>query len=79
MSRLEDSSINFRKSNLARNGYDNNDNYNVAHSNALSSGDEKGKGENNNQVGGTTDIKTREKLAVKNKFTPTNEYNSATA
>ena len=79
MSRLEDSSISFRKNNLVRNSYDNNDKYDVAHSNSLSSGDEKGKGENNNQVGGTTDIKTREKLAVKNKYTSTNEYNSATA
>jgi hypothetical protein len=79
MSRLEDSSISFRKNNIARNSYDNNDDYNVANPNALSTGDEKGKGENNNQVGGATDIKTREKLAVKNKYTPTNEYNSATA
>ena len=79
MSRLEDANISFRQKNVSRNSYDNNEQYNVGHSNALSNGDDKGKGENEGQVGSTTDIKTRERLVVKNKFNKNNEYNSATA
>ena len=79
MSRLEDVSLPFRDQNVARNDYDNNDAYNGSHSNALSNGDEKGKGEVNGSVGGATDIKTREKELVKNKFTATKQYNASTA
>jgi hypothetical protein len=79
MSRLEDSSIVFRKQNLAKNQYNINDPYNASHSNALSNGDDKGKGEMNGDAGSATDIKTREKLVAKNKFNRNKEYNSATA
>jgi hypothetical protein len=79
MSKLEEISVTFRKTNVARNSYDNNTPYNVAHSNALSNGDEKGKGEVNNQVGGITDIKTREASIVRNKYNRNREYNDATA
>ena len=79
MSKLETISVPFRKSNVARNTYDNNNFYNVSHSNAVSNGDEKGKGEVNGQVGGATDVKTREKLATKNKYNRNREYNDATA
>jgi hypothetical protein len=79
MSRLEEKSVTFRKTNIARNRYDNNNFYNVAHPNALSSGDEPGKGEANGQIGGATDIKTREASIVRNKFNRNREYNDATA
>jgi len=79
MSRLEDVSLPFRKQNVARNDYDNNDQYSVGHPDALSTGDEDGKGEVNGQVGGTTDIKMRETLATKNKYNKNREYNAGTA
>jgi hypothetical protein len=79
MSRLEDVSLPFRKSNVARNDYDNNDQYSAGHPDALSTGDENGKGEQNGQVGGTTDIKMRETLATKNKYNRNREYNAGTA
>jgi len=79
MSRLEDVSLPFRKVNIARNDYDNNDQYNVGHADALSTGDENGKGEVNGQIGSLTDIKQKEKLVAKNKFNKNREYNDATA
>lgn len=79
MSRLEDVNVPFRKANLARNDYNNNELYNAGHADALSTGDEKGKGEVNGQVGGATDIKTREKLMAKNKYNRNKEYNAGTA
>jgi hypothetical protein len=79
MSKLEDISIPFRKNLIAKNDYDNNDAYEAGHPDALSTGDENGKGEVNGQIGGTTDIKTRNKLATKNKYNLNREYNDSTA
>jgi hypothetical protein len=79
MSRLEDMSVGFRKEEIARNDYNQNKPYNQGHPDALSTGDEPGKGENSGEVGGATDIKTRKTLVVKNKFTPNKEYNITTA
>jgi len=79
MSRLEDISLPFRKVLIAKNDYDNNDQYNGGHSDALSNGDELGKGEMNGEVGGATDIKVRETLIAKNKFNRNKEYNAGTA
>jgi len=79
MSRLEDISVAFRNKLITKNEFDNNDQYNVGHADALSTGDELGKGEANGQVGGLTDIKTRENLVAKNKFNKNKEYNDATA
>ena len=79
MSRLEDISLQFRTCSVARNGYDENDKYEVGHENALSTGDEKGKGAVNEQVGGATDIRVRNCLMTKNKFNRNREYNDATA
>jgi len=79
MSRLEDISVPFRKSNIAKNGFDQNDEYNVGHPDALSTGDEFGKGELNGQVGGATDIKVRNSLLTKNKFNRNKEYDNASA
>lgn len=79
MSRLEDISLPFRKREIARNDYDQNDFYNAGHPDALSTGDEDGKGEVNGQVGGATDIKKRGTLLTKNKYTKNREYNAGTA
>lgn len=79
MSRLEGISLPFRTCSVARNIYDENDKYEVGHANALSTGDEKGKGLVNEEVGGATDIKTRCTLMAKNKFNRNREYNDATA
>jgi len=82
MSRLEDISIAYRKANLAGNSklYTANKPYTSGHDNAKSTGDEKGKGENDSgQVGSATDIKTRETLMIKNKFNKNHEYNDSNA
>lgn len=79
MSRLEDISVQYRKREIARNDYDENDVYNSGHDDALSTGDEDGKGEVNGEVGGATDIKTRYSSLAKNKFNKNREYNAGTA
>lgn len=79
MSRLEEISIPFRKVLIAKNEFDNNDQYTVGHPDALSTGDENGKGEMNGDVGGATDIKVRKTLIAKNKFNYNREYNAGTA
>lgn len=79
MSKLEDISAPFRKTEIAKNTYNNNDPYNSGNPNALSTGDEKGKGEVNGDVGSATDIKVRNTLLTKNRFTKNKEYNAGTA
>lgn len=79
MSRLEEINAGFRAQTLVKNGYKNNDEYNSGHENALSDGDELGKGELNGQVGSATDIRVREKLKAKNKYNNGNEYNASNA
>jgi hypothetical protein len=79
MSRLEEVSAPFRKEAVVRNTFGQNDQYNQGHPDALSTGDEPGKGENSGEVGGATDIKTRKTLLAKNQFNPNREYNAGTA
>lgn len=79
MSKLEGVSLPFRTCSVARNDYNYNDEYNVGHPDALSTGDEDGKGVVNEQAGGLTDIKTREKSVARNKYNNNNQYNDATA
>lgn len=79
MSRLEDISVPFRKAAVAKNDYDNNDQYNAGHPDALSTGDELGKGEVNGEVGSATDIKARNSLVTKNKYNKNKEYYAGTA
>ena len=45
-------------------------------SNALSDMDDKGKGENNGNVGSSVDIQTRNEILVKNKYNKNYEYSS---
>lgn len=75
MSRLLENSEQYRRANKARNTYTDNDDYNSGHPNALSDGDEKGRGQQQNQVGTRTDIGKREELATKNIFNKNNPYN----
>jgi len=79
MSKLEKSGAEFRKKEIARNEFDGNDEYSVSHPNAMSDGDEKGKGMNNCQAGSLTDIKTRQKQIASNKYNSNREYNDSTA
>jgi hypothetical protein len=79
MSKLEDSSVAFRKTLIAKNDYTGNKPYVAGHPDALSTGDENGKGEVNGSVGGLTDIKTREALIAKNKYNSNRTYNASTA
>lgn len=79
MSKLEGISVPFRKILIAKNEFDNNDQYTVGHPDALSTGDENGKGEVNGEVGGATDIKSRNTLIAKNKYNSNKEYYSGTA
>jgi len=79
MSKLEDISLQYRKREEARNTYNNNKEFNSAHPNALSDGDEKGKGENNGSIGSSTDIKERKNELTRNRYNRNREYNDATA
>jgi hypothetical protein len=79
MSKLEGISLPFRTCSVARNDYNYNDEYQAGHPDALSTGDEQGKGLVNEQVGGATDIKERNKELAKNKFNKNREYNAGTA
>jgi hypothetical protein len=79
MSRLEGISKPYRDQELAKNRYSLNDEYNVGNPDALSTGDELGKGEYNGNVGSATDIKTREQLLAKNKYNSNAEYYAGTA
>lgn len=78
-SRLLENSGEFRNKNLKWNTYDNNEDYNIAHANALSDSDELGKGEFNGSVGGACDIKMRYFSKKFNKYNLNNEYNASNA
>jgi len=73
MSRLLENSPQYRNPLLAKNEFTNNDEYNVGHENALSDGDEHGKGETET-IGSATDIKKRKQLEAKNQFTQNDPY-----
>ena len=79
MSRLEEISLEFRERSIVKNDYNNDDAYVVGHPDALSTGDELGKGEVNGEVGSATDIKTRKVLMVKNKYNKDRPYDASTA
>jgi len=61
---------------IARNSYDQNKSYGSTNPNALSNGDEKGKGELDGQVGSLTDINTRVDNMGRNVYDQNAEYNS---
>lgn len=78
MSNLEKIGVEFRKQNITKNAYNENDKYNVGHSNALSNGDEKGKGELDGEAGGLTDVKARQTAEAKNKYNSNRQYDAGT-
>lgn len=80
MSRLEKSSEEYRKNLLVKNEYKTGDEYISGHKNATADGDEKGKGESDSgAIGGLTDIKTREKSLLRNKYSNKKPYDSSNA
>ena len=66
---------------LARNEYNYTTEYNSTNPNAVSDGDEKGKGQlnENGTVGSLTDINNRNVLMGKNEYNPNSEYNSTSS
>lgn len=79
MSRLEDVSVQYRKREVARNEYNNEDQFNAGHENALADGDEKGKGELEGHIGSKTDIEQRKLAETRNKFNRDKPYDDSTA
>jgi hypothetical protein len=66
----------FRDREIARNAYTRNDEYVSTHPNAISDGDERGKGEGDRgSIGGRTDIQKRQQSIAKNKYSLNNPYN----
>mgnify|MGYP006280617889 CR=1 FL=1 len=78
MSRLLENSEQFRKQQIARNNYTKNDEYSGTHPDALSDGDELGKGEKNGSIGSQTDIQKRKELKTKNRYSYDKPYNDST-
>jgi hypothetical protein len=64
----------FRNREVVRNKYKSTSEYRSGHPNALSDGDEHGKGENGGSIGGATDIKQRKIAEARNTFTKNNQY-----
>ena len=74
---LNEYSKSYRNRELVRNKYKNTDEYRASHPNAKSDGDELGKGENNGEVGGKTDVAQRKKETVRNRYTKNNAYDAS--
>lgn len=74
MSRLLESGEEIRKQMISKNTYNKNDEYINSHKNALSDGDDKGRGEVNGRIGTATDIQQRESMVAKNMYNSNNEY-----
>ncbi len=74
-SKLGRMSIAYRNALITKNDYSVNSEYYAGHPDALSTGDEQGKGETNT-IGGKTDISKRDALITKNKYNFGKEYNS---
>ena len=72
MTKLDTISEKFRLDNITRNSYNDKSNYSSLNANALSNGDDKGKGENNGKIGSATDIINRTSNLTKNTFNENN-------
>jgi hypothetical protein len=77
MSTLDTLSQEFRDKLIAKNDHNSNSEYSASHPDALSDGDNYGKGNNNASVGGADDIAARNRLLAKNKYNSNNEYDSS--
>jgi hypothetical protein len=73
---LLNDSTQFRDRELKRNPYGKNSDYNASHPNALSTGDDKGKGERNGSIGSATDILSRSRAIKFNKYSVNSAYES---
>ena len=73
-SQIEKISKQFLDEAMSRNDYQKTKSYDSNHSNAISDGDDKGKGENNGKVGSSTDINTRIDSLGRNKYGPNFGY-----
>jgi hypothetical protein len=60
-----------------RDEYNNNNEYRLGHPNALSDGDDLGRGENNGQIGTKTDISQRKIAEAKNRYSANNQYDGS--
>ncbi|MFW6219463.1 MAG: hypothetical protein ACOC33_01215 [bacterium] len=78
MSRLLENSEQYRDPLIAKNIYQNTDEYNAGNSRALSDSDVHGKGETNT-IGSSDDIQKRNQLISKNKYQAGKEYNISRA
>jgi hypothetical protein len=65
-----------RKEVISKNSYNSNNFYSSVNKNALSDGDEKGKGDVNGQVGSSIDIQNRIDNLGRNRYNGQNEYSS---
>jgi hypothetical protein len=74
---LMEYSKSYRNREIVRNKYKTTDEYRSGHANALSDGDENGKGLNNGEVGGKTDVTQRKKETVRNRYTKDNAYDAS--
>lgn len=77
MSRLLENNKEFRDKLIVKNTYNNNNSYSESHKNALSDGDDKGKGAVGDSIGSQTDINKRNELMVKNMYSNNKEYGQA--
>ena len=75
--KLDEHAEKARLENITKNSYKTGNEYNTNNINALSNGDDKGKGEYNGQIGSLTDINTRIENTQKNTYKKNvNEYNT---
>lgn len=79
MSRLETISTAFREELVVQNDYKENTPYNISHADALSTGDEQGKGPVGGNIGGKTDITMRGCSLARNPYTSNRQYDASTA
>lgn len=63
-----------RPENISKNIYNESNQYDLSHPNALSDGDAKGRGENNGVIGTSIDIARRAANINKNRFNSANPY-----
>lgn len=76
ITKLEEIANEQRKIHLSRNDYNFKEEYGSTHPDAISDGDEKGKGENNGQIGSSEDIQARTSNIVKNTYQRDKGYGS---
>ena len=79
MSRLLENSEQFRNNLLAKNSHTPSNEYDAGNPNALSDGDEKGKGLFNGNIGSISDIQARNTQLASNKFTMDRPYDASQA